>query len=213
MKIEMDRDTINCLGSFMNIAPPPPPPPPPSTGVNIKDSNDGPPPLIVLDGVISDVDMNSINPQTIESINVLKDKPGENQYPATKKYGDKGKNGVIEITTKPVNKPDSKEDLFVVVEELPAFPGGGPALKGWISSNLKYPGEAVKKNITGMVDVGFIVGSNGKIKGVQVIKPVNPLLDAEAVRVVSGMPDWKPGSQHGKKVDVQMKVGVEFKLQ
>ena len=83
----------------------------------------------------------------------------------------------------------------------------------WISQNLKYPGEAVKDKITGKVNVDFMVSSTGKVKNVQVTKPVNPLLDVEAKRVISNMPDWKPGSQAGKPVDVQIMVPVEFKLQ
>jgi TonB family protein len=104
------------------------------------------------------------------------------------------------------------KDVFVVVEELPEFPGGGHALTAWIINNLKYPGEAVKGKITGKVFVDFMVSSTGKVKNVQVNKSVHPLLDAEAKRVISNMPDWKPGSQSGKPIDVQMLVPVEFKL-
>jgi TonB family protein len=82
----------------------------------------------------------------------------------------------------------------------------------WIIENLKYPGEALKNKITGKVNVDFMVSSTGKIKNVKVNKPVDPLLDAEAKRVISSMPDWKPGSQAGKTVDVQVMVPVEFKL-
>jgi len=82
----------------------------------------------------------------------------------------------------------------------------------WITTNLKYPGKAVKDKIEGNVPVNFLVTRTGKIKDVKVLKSVNPLLDEEAVRVISSMPDWKPGSQAGKLVDVQMQVPVEFKL-
>ena len=85
-------------------------------------------------------------------------------------------------------------------------------MTSWILKNLKYPSEAVRLNVTGKVFVDFLVTSTGKIKNVEVNKPVNPLLDAEAIRVISNMPDWKPGSQSGKPVTVQMTVPVEFKL-
>ncbi|MGC1390546.1 MAG: energy transducer TonB, partial [Bacteroidales bacterium] len=127
---------------------------------------------------------------------------------ATDKYGEKGKDGVIEITT----KKEATKDVFVVVEEMPAFPGGTDAMVAWITSNLKYPAEAVKAKITGKVYVNFVVSTKGKIKNVVVSKSANPLLNVEAVRVISSMPDWKPGSQKGKTVDVQIKVPVEFKL-
>jgi TonB family protein len=110
-----------------------------------------------------------------------------------------------------VETPEEAE--FVVVEELPEFPGGGKqAMVSWIIENLKYPGEALKNKITGKVNVDFMVSSTGKIKNVKVNKPVDPLLDAEAIRIISSMPDWKPGSQAGKPVDVQVMVPVEFKL-
>jgi TonB family protein len=108
----------------------------------------------------------------------------------------------------PVGEVKSADEVFVAVEELPDFPG----MESWLADNLKYPAEAYSKKITGIVNVAFQVTSAGKVKNVQVIKPVNPLLDAEAKRVISSMPDWKPGTQHGKKVPVEMKVPVEFKL-
>jgi TonB family protein len=100
-----------------------------------------------------------------------------------------------------------------VVEEMPEFKGGSDAMASWIVSNLKYPAEAVKAKITGKVYVNFIVSSSGKVKNVVISKSVSPLLSAEAIRVISSMPDWKPGMQAGKSVPVQMQVPVEFRLQ
>ena len=91
------------------------------------------------------------------------------------------------------------KNIFVVVEEMPQFPGGNhEAMRTWIAQNLKYPEEAFKKNITGQVFVNFIVGSDGKIKDVKVIQSVNPLLDAEAIRVISSharLETWNTGRQ------------------
>jgi TonB family protein len=180
--------------------------------------------LIVIDGVVTDKKRKDIPFTQIEKMNKLEGKA------AIDKYGDKGKNGVFEITTR---DPETKmlnentevkvigyganqkvqKEAFVAVETLPKFPGGGEeAMAAWISQNVKYPAEAVKGNITGKVFVDFMVSSKGKVKNVQVAKPVHPLLDAEAKRVISNMPDWKPGSQGGKPVDVQMMVPVEFRL-
>jgi TonB family protein len=175
-------------------------------------SRNGKTPLVIIDGTIKDVDLNKIDPATIESISVLGD------YSAVNKYGDKGKDGVILVTTKKkVAERDSlkqktNEDAFVVVEEMPEFKGGSDAMASWIISNLKYPAEAVKNKITGKVLVNFTVTWAGKIKNATVSKSVSPLLDAEAIRVISSMPDWKPASQGGKPVDVQYCVPVEFKL-
>ena len=106
------------------------------------------------------------------------------------------------------NKPEEA----AVIESMPEFPGGENAMTTWIVSNIKYPAEALKGNITGKVLVDFMVSKTGKVKNVVVSKPVSPSLDAEAKRVIGSMPDWKPGMQTGRKVEVQMMVPVEFKL-
>jgi TonB family protein len=178
-------------------------------------------PLVVLDGVETEKDIKDIDSWTIYSISVLKDKA------ASDKYGEKGKNGVIEITTKQKEIQDNAklsdsrpggsskieeadEDLFMVVEELPEFPGGRINLNLWLSQNMKYPVEARDKKITGKVFVDFVVTSKGKITGIKVYKPVHPLLDAEAIRLIGSMPDWKPGSQSGKTVNVSIRLPIEF---
>jgi TonB family protein len=85
-------------------------------------------------------------------------------------------------------------------------------MTAWIIANIKYPAEAAKVKITGKVYVSFLVDKNGKVINASVKKSASPSLDAEAKRVISSMPDWKPGSQSGKPVDVQMLVPVEFIL-
>jgi len=111
-----------------------------------------------------------------------------------------------------MKKTSSDKEAFVMVEEMPQFLGGSEAMSKWISSNIKYPppGE-VKQGITGQVIVNFMVTRNGKIKDVKVIQPVNPMLDAEALRVISGMPTGsrKPGRQTGRCL---MKVPINFNL-
>jgi TonB family protein len=197
LKINMERDTVKFLNENIST----PPPPPPSTDLKILSEN-GETPLIVVDGTVKDIDLNKIDQGTIESITVLKDKS------ATEKYGEKGKNGVLEITT----KKEAVEHPFVVVEEMPEFPGGKIAMVAWISANLKYPEKALKAGISGKVYVSFIISSTGKVKNAIINKSVSPSLNDEAIRVISSMPEWKPGSQGGKPVDVQMLVPVEFKF-
>jgi TonB family protein len=197
LKINMERDTVKFLNENIST----PPPPPPSTDLKILSEN-GETPLIVVDGTVKDIDLNKIDQGTIESITVLKDKS------ATEKYGEKGKNGVLEITT----KKEAVEHPFVVVEEMPEFPGGKTAMVAWINANLKYPEKALKAGISGKVYVSFIISSTGKVKNAIINKSVSPSLNDEAIRVISSMPEWKPGSQGGKPVDVQMLVLVEFKF-
>jgi TonB family protein len=83
----------------------------------------------------------------------------------------------------------------------------------WIGGNTKYPAEAVKEKISGLVLVSFTVSSTGKVQNVKAVRGVTPALDAEAVRVINSMPDWKPGSQGGKPIDVEFTVPVQFKLE
>jgi TonB family protein len=104
---------------------------------------------------------------------------------------------------------NDNEKVFIAVEELPEFPGGNAAMQAWIINNRKYP--AVRDKVTGKVEVTFVVTKEGKVTNVTVKKALDPKLDKEAVSLISSMPDWKPGIQHGKAVDVQMMVPVEYK--
>jgi len=85
-------------------------------------------------------------------------------------------------------------------------------LSRWVYNYLKYPKDAVKDGIQGRVLVDFIIDEKGKVQDVKVVKGVDPLLDEEAVRVVSASPDWKPGQVDGKKVKSEMSLYIEFKL-
>lgn len=86
-------------------------------------------------------------------------------------------------------------------------------MKKWVYVYMKYPQEAVKKGIQGRVLVDFIIDKKGKVKNVQVLKGADPMLDAEAVKVIEASPDWKPGRVRGEKVDTEMSVYVEFRLE
>ncbi|HEY3390241.1 MAG TPA: energy transducer TonB, partial [Prolixibacteraceae bacterium] len=107
----------------------------------------------------------------------------------------------------------TKEGVFIVVEAMPQFPGGDQACKDFIVRTLKYPAEAIKKSITGKVIVTFIVNKNGKVENAKVVQAVDPALDKEAIRVISMLPDWKPGKQRGVNVDVVYTMPIEFALQ
>ena len=103
-------------------------------------------------------------------------------------------------------------DVFDVVEEMPQYPGGPQALIKFLGENVKYPAEAEKAGIQGRVIVTFVVEKDGSISQPTVVKSVNPLLDAEAIRVISAMPNWKPGKQNGKVVRVKYTVPLSFNL-
>lgn len=111
----------------------------------------------------------------------------------------------------PKNEEENK--VFDVVEEHPSFPGGQGALMAWLNDNIKYPVVAAENGIQGKVIVQFIVGKNGSISNVKVLRSVDPSLDKEAVRVVSNMPNWTPGKQNGASVNVRFTLPVTFRLQ
>ncbi len=101
-------------------------------------------------------------------------------------------------------------DVFDVVEEMPQYPGGPQALFEFLSNNVKYPEEAEKAGIQGRVIATFVVEKDGSVSNAKVVKSVDPLLDAEALRVISAMPKWKPGKQNGKVVRVKYTVPLSF---
>lgn len=110
--------------------------------------------------------------------------------------------------------PTPEDVVFEVVEVMPEFPNGGmPGFMKYLGKNVKYPIEAHANNIEGRVVVHFIVNKDGSISNVGLTRSVDPLLDKEAIRVISSMPKWKPGMQRGKAVRVKYTVPVMFRLQ
>lgn len=100
----------------------------------------------------------------------------------------------------------------MVVEDMPEFPGGQAALLDYLRKNIKYPRLSQENGVQGRVLVQFVVNKDGSIVDPEVVKNVDPLLDKEALRVISTMPKWKPGSQRGKPVRVRYTVPVNFRL-
>ena len=116
------------------------------------------------------------------------------------------------VAVKDTLTPD--ESVFEVVEQMPEFPDGGMAgLMEYFKKNLRYPEEAKKAGTQGRVVVQFLINKNGAISDASVLRSVDRLLDAEAVRLVRSMPKWKPGMQKGKEVTVKYTVPVLFKLE
>lgn len=113
------------------------------------------------------------------------------------------------IKTLAVQSQDTaKSEVFQVVEEMPQFSEGSPT--AWINKHIKYPVEAIEKGIGGKVYVSFIITKTGKIRDAKIAKGANPLLDAEALRVIRSMPAWTPGKQKGQAVDVQYTLPINF---
>ncbi len=112
-----------------------------------------------------------------------------------------------------VEEEPVEEEVFMVVENMPEFPGGMGELMKFLSKNIKYPTIAQENGVQGRVIVQFVVNKDGSIVDPVVVRSVDPYLDKEALRVVKAMPKWKPGMQRGKAVRVKYTVPVTFKLQ
>ena len=107
---------------------------------------------------------------------------------------------------------EDDEEFFMVVENMPEFPGGDLGLMKFIQKNVRYPAIAKEYNITGKVYVSFIVDKQGNVTNVKIVRGVDKNLDAEAVRVVSSLPKYKPGKQRGKAVRVMFTIPINFTL-
>ena len=174
--------------------------------VKIGDLPEGKP-LFVIDGKVADADfdLKKIDPKTIESMEVIKNET------AVEKYGEAAKNGVIVIKLKSQEPQEEEVIPFQFAGEKPGFNGGDVnEFSKWVAQNMQYPEEALKKNLSGRVMVSFVVGSDGVIRNVKVLRGVDPILDAEAVRVVSSSPKWTPATKDGEPVAINYTFPVVF---
>lgn len=149
---------------------------------------------------IVDFDSTQIEKQTIETINMpIKE--------TTHTYCDTAK-----VPIKYLPEENKETDIYLVVEVMPEFPNGLKALFDFIYDNLKYPSDALEKGIQGRVIVGVVIDENGSVTQPKILKSISPSLDKEALRIVSIMPKYKPGTQDGIPVKVRCTFPVIFKL-
>lgn len=193
----------------------PPPPPPPSTPAPPPPANSSirvTVPQIVDDKTEINPDeippkMDSVGTKTIGVANTLGDPDGfDNGVPEG--MGDK--NAIVEAP-----KSDGHGDgrPFTVVEMMPSFPGGDDALMKYLQKNMRYPRMAAEADIEGRVYVSFIVDWHGNITEVHTVgNHLGGGLEEEAIRVVSAMPQWKPGKQNGQTVSVYFNLPISFHL-
>lgn len=102
-------------------------------------------------------------------------------------------------------------EIYDLVEQMPLFPGGDEALMSWLSENINYPEDALKKGVEGRVIIRFVIDANGNVTNAEVVKSVDKALDDEALRVVRAMPKWTPGKKDGNPVRVWFTLPVAFK--
>jgi TonB family protein len=116
-------------------------------------------------------------------------------------------------TAQPLN--DSNH-VFTVVDKMPEYPGGQPAMMAFIQKNLEYPEYARNNNLQGIVYATFIIDKKGKITDIKILRSMTPpciACDSEVIRVIKKMPKWKPGMQQEKPVKVKFTLPVKFALQ
>lgn len=111
-----------------------------------------------------------------------------------------------------VRKPTQEDTVFTYVEMMPEFPGGAMELKKFLAKAIKYPENAKAAGIEGDVVVSFIVNTNGTIEEAKIIRDIGGGCGKEALRVIKGMPSWKPGSQNGKAVRVKFTLPIKFRI-
>ena len=120
---------------------------------------------------------------------------------------------LVEDLKQVVTEAPVEEEVFDMVEQAPQFPGGPAELMAWLGKNIRYPVIAQENGIQGRVICQFVVGSDGSVRDIKVMRGVDPSLDKEAIRVIQSMPKWIPGRQNGKAVSVRYTLPVTFKLQ
>ena len=172
------------------VAPPPPPPPPAET---VQQNRYVPP--VVVDSVKPED-----NAQLMTADQATETVVNEEFFEA------------VEEVKEEVQEVEAEPEPFVVVEEMPMFPGGDAELLKYIGEHTNYPEVAKENNIQGRVIVRFCVTAKGSVSQISVLKGVDPELDKEAMRVVSTLPPFKPGKQGGKPVPVWYMVPITFTL-
>ena len=112
----------------------------------------------------------------------------------------------------PVPEPIADDNKPRIVQQMPEYPGGIVEFMKWLQRTLRYRPTAQQQGIQGSVMVSFIVNVDGTITEQKVVRGVNEELDAEALRVISNMPKWKPGLDKGKPCRTLFAIPIVFKL-
>jgi len=148
-----------------------------------------------------------------EAVRVIKSSP---KWEPAKFKGEKSKQQFtipIAFVNDEQKSQQTDEQEHFIIEPSASFQGGDiQGFSEWIQKNVEYPPIAIKSGITGKVYVQFVVSTEGKVVDVKVVRSVNPLLDKEAIRVVSSSPKWEPAKQKGKPVDHQFTIPIAFAL-
>lgn len=151
----------------------------------------------------------------MKAIGTLLDSPAPISKATIEGSNDPGAIDIADIKehTAIIEEPIKQDKPFISVEQMPQFPGGDAELMKFISSNLKYPTISIENRIEGRVIIRFVIGKDGRVSDIEVIRTLDPACDKEAMRVVKMMPKWVAGMQNGRNVPVYYTLPVLFKLQ
>jgi len=122
-------------------------------------------------------------------------------------------NAMVDFSAIVVDEERETGEIFMIVEEMPQFPGGEAALQRYLATSIRYPVIAQESGIQGKVFIQFVIDQQGNVTNAVVLRGVAPSLDNEALRVVQSMPRWTPGRQRNRPVRVSYTVPINFVLQ
>lgn len=193
--IEQEVPEENIIRELANVPPPP----------VLKQTVQFTPPVIAPDEQVGDEDLMATQQDLTDSNVAIS--------VATVQGVEEGGVDIADLEDHKVIVQQETPEIFSHVEDPAMFPGGQEEMMKWLAKNINYPPIAAEQGIQGRVTLRFIVGPDGTVSGVTVLRGLNPSLDKEAVRVVSNMPKWKPGKQNGVPVHVYFTLPVVFKLQ
>ena len=192
-----------------NNPPPPPPPPPPTPPPPTRSTVKFVPPVIKKDEEVQEE-----KPPAVEELIEKKEDIGTE----TKQGNDEAPPAIdenpqeLQIVEAPKVVEEKTYEMFDI-QKPPGFPGGEKELLKFLSENIKYPPLARENNIQGTVALTFVVGKDGSVKDVQIVKDIGGGCGKEAVRVVESMPKWNPGEANGHPVKVRFTLPVRFRLE
>jgi protein TonB len=151
-------------------------------------------------------------PQSTEVLNIVENNVDIEDELILEQTG-ADENTSVEVEAFVQEEAEEEEEIFVIVEDMPSFMGGGlNAFSSFIQKNLKYPPMASENGIEGTVYIRFIVEKDGSINRVELLRGVDPVLDKAAVAAVRRAPKWEPGKQRGKAVRVSCTIPIMFSL-
>ncbi len=192
-----------------NNPPPPPPPPPPTPPPPTRSTVQFVPPIVKKDEDVADEE-----PPTVEEVIETKadvgaeTKKGNAEAPPTIDENPQE----LAVVEAPKVVEEKTYEMFDI-QKPPSYPGGEAELLKYLAQNIKYPPLARENNIQGVVALTFVVGKDGSVRDVTIVKDIGGGCGKEAVRVVETMPKWIPGEANGNPVKVRFTLPVRFKLE